>query len=195
MMSAFKDLEPADDPKGGSPKTPPHGIPLSEYRRMTHSERPNQDPGVGWVEIRDYFTLWIERLEVFYTRRFEDLDAKTTLALAAADKAVTKAEIATEKRFEGVNEFRQTLADQAARLMPREEAQSKLENIMKEMSTLDREIQVIRESRSNVTGRDLQRDQMRQDESTRHSWMMPMIVIGGIAIINLIINLFWVLKK
>ncbi len=161
-----------------------------------HTERPGNAPdGSSYVALRDYFTLWLERLEMFYTRRFEDLDAKTTLALAAADKAVTKAEIATEKRFEGVNEFRHTLADQAARLMPREEAQSKLENITKEISTLDRAIQVIRESRSNVTGRDLQRDQSRQDESTRHSWMMPMVVIGGIAILNMIINVYFVLKK
>lgn len=30
----------------------------------------------------------------------------------AVEKAVTKAEVATEKRFDGVNEFRQTLTDQ-----------------------------------------------------------------------------------
>jgi hypothetical protein len=33
-------------------------------------------------------------------------------AIEAADKAVSKAEVATEKRFESVNEFRQTLSDQ-----------------------------------------------------------------------------------
>jgi hypothetical protein len=37
---------------------------------------------------------------------------RVVLALAAADKAVSKAETATEKRFESVNEFRQTLSDQ-----------------------------------------------------------------------------------
>jgi hypothetical protein len=37
---------------------------------------------------------------------------KVALALAAADKAVSKAEVATEKRFEGVNEFRAALNDQ-----------------------------------------------------------------------------------
>jgi hypothetical protein len=37
---------------------------------------------------------------------------RVALALAAADKAVSKAESATEKRFESVNEFRQTLSDQ-----------------------------------------------------------------------------------
>ncbi len=43
-------------------------------------------------------------------------------ALAAADRGVTKAEVAAEKRFESVNEFRNTLKDQQAELMPRAEA-------------------------------------------------------------------------
>src|SRR6185369_5329462 len=41
------------------------------------------------------------------------------IAMASADRAVLKAEAAAEKRFEGVNEFRATLSDQAVRLMPR----------------------------------------------------------------------------
>jgi hypothetical protein len=190
----LQDLSPRTDPKGGA-KTPPGGIPLRRYIREMHTDRPQQDPGVGYVELRDFFTLWIERLEVFYTRRFEDLDAKTTLALAAADKAVTKAEIATEKRFEGVNEFRSTLADQAARLMPREESLSKFTTIEKDIGALDKEVQVLREQRSGVTGRELQRDQNRQDVSTKQSWLIPMLVIGSIASINLILNLVWILKK
>lgn len=44
-------------------------------------------------------------------------------ALAAADRAVTKAEVAAEKRFESVNEFRASLADQQRTLMPRSEAE------------------------------------------------------------------------
>ncbi len=53
--------------------------------------------------------------------RFLAMDKGVSAALVAADKAVSKAEIATEKRFEGVNEFRETLRDQAATLMPRSE--------------------------------------------------------------------------
>ena len=53
--------------------------------------------------------------------RFVALDKNISTAIAAADKAVGKAESATERRFEGVNEFRQTLADQASLLMPRAE--------------------------------------------------------------------------
>jgi hypothetical protein len=43
------------------------------------------------------------------------------IALAASDKAVIKAEAANEKRFENVNEFRATLADQQNTLLPRTE--------------------------------------------------------------------------
>ncbi len=43
-------------------------------------------------------------------------------ALTAADRAVTKAELAAERRFEGVNEFRGQLSDQAATFISRAEA-------------------------------------------------------------------------
>lgn len=152
----------------------------------SHTERPNREPVNTAVALRDYFTLWLERLEVFYTLRFEDLDAKTTLALAAADKAVTKSEIATEKRFEGVNEFRSTLADQAARLMPREEATAKFENIEKDMSTLGKEIATRRES-------DMSRSQRRSDDT--RGWLIPLFVVGALSIVNLAINFIWLFRK
>jgi galactose-1-phosphate uridylyltransferase len=43
------------------------------------------------------------------------LEAQATAikeALISSDKAITKAELATEKRLEGLNEFRSTLSDQ-----------------------------------------------------------------------------------
>jgi hypothetical protein len=42
-------------------------------------------------------------------------------ALVSADRAVQKAEVATEKRFESVNEFRGTLDNQQRTLIPRSE--------------------------------------------------------------------------
>ncbi len=53
--------------------------------------------------------------------RFSAAKEAVQAALTAADKALSKAEIASERRFEGVNEFRATLADQATMLMPRSE--------------------------------------------------------------------------
>lgn len=45
-------------------------------------------------------------------------------ALIAANQATTKAEAATELRFQSVNEFRQTLSDQAATFATRTEAEA-----------------------------------------------------------------------
>ena len=42
-------------------------------------------------------------------------------ALQAAEKAVTKAELAAEKRFESVNEFRNQLKDQTGTFITRNE--------------------------------------------------------------------------
>ena len=53
----------------------------------------------------------VDALDRFLTAQLESQDKQVQLALASAEKAITKAETATEKRFEGVNEFRQTLAD------------------------------------------------------------------------------------
>src|ERR1700730_4191818 len=64
-----------------------------------------------------------------YAERFKAMDEKTSLALAASEKAVGKAEMATEKRFDSVNEFRAQLKDQASTLMPREEADVKFRAI------------------------------------------------------------------
>ncbi len=63
----------------------------------------------------------IDEREEWTKERFLAMDKSVVSALAAADKAVAKAEAATERRFEGINEFRETLRDQASTLMPRTE--------------------------------------------------------------------------
>jgi CHASE3 domain sensor protein len=52
-----------------------------------------------------------------YEQRFADLEKSLTVALAASEKAILKAESATERRFEAVNEFRSTLSDQATQFV------------------------------------------------------------------------------
>jgi Flp pilus assembly protein TadB len=60
-------------------------------------------------------------------------------ALAAADRAVSKAEIASEKRFDNVNEFRGTLADQQRTLMPRAEAELLFKTLSDKIDILTQE--------------------------------------------------------
>ncbi|MDT5036190.1 MAG: hypothetical protein QOE03_1375 [Micromonosporaceae bacterium] len=93
----------------------------------THSSDPT-------IPLLDCITNLFHEMELHHQRQYEHrvralerlLDAKlitlrtvvdshaekAVLALTAADKAISKAEAATERRFESVNEFRQTLSDQ-----------------------------------------------------------------------------------
>lgn len=64
-----------------------------------------------------YDKLKDERARV--QQQMTDADKAIQAALASAEKAVTKAETAAEKRFESVNEFRKSLADQSATFIPR----------------------------------------------------------------------------
>jgi len=62
------------------------------------------------------------RAEVVLTaERFASSERAIQAALAAVKEASLKAEAATEKRFEGVNEFRYQLKDQAATFITRAE--------------------------------------------------------------------------
>jgi hypothetical protein len=83
--------------------------------------------------LREHLDVRLADMDQRYAERFEAqtkaldaafLAAQTAVqsALLSAEKAVTKAETAAERRFESVNEFRATLADQAAQLMSRAEA-------------------------------------------------------------------------
>ena len=85
---------------------------------MTDTARPVN----GWTvdTLHEHLETLIREKHQQYDLRFEGIVTATQAALNAADRAVTKAETASEKRFEGVNEFRSALADQQAGLISRE---------------------------------------------------------------------------
>ena len=59
----------------------------------------------------------IESLEKRSEMRFESMDKQVKAAFESSQRAIDKADEATEKRFEGVNEFRAALSDQATRFV------------------------------------------------------------------------------
>lgn len=71
----------------------------------------------------------VAQFELRMQERFDSLLREMHTAFEGAEKAISKAEAATERRFEGVNEFRAQLSDQAARFVTRDEL-SALENTM-----------------------------------------------------------------
>lgn len=66
----------------------------------------------------------------------ESLRREMALTQDAANTAIQKAEHSTEKRLEGVNEFRSQLSDQAQTFMPREVADVALGEIRKQIGML-----------------------------------------------------------
>lgn len=58
-----------------------------------------------------------------------------TAALASSEKAITKAEEANEKRFQSVNEFRATLADQQRDLCTKSEVQLRFNAVEDKLAT------------------------------------------------------------
>lgn len=95
-------------------------------------------------------------------------------ALQAAQQAVTKAEIAAEKRFDNVNEFRGQLADQAANLMPRNEA-----TVL--FKSLDERVNKLESGRDIVSGR---------SRGLADGWGYIVGAIGAIAAVVAIILAF-----
>jgi hypothetical protein len=63
----------------------------------------------------------LEERDRRYNQRSVAQDDAVKAALATSKEAVVKAESATEKRFDSVNEFRQTLSDQATNFLSRNE--------------------------------------------------------------------------
>jgi Flp pilus assembly protein TadB len=86
------------------------------------------------VDLRDFILAVMDQMDLRYQQRFEAQTKAIDAALLAAKEAVTKAENATEKRFESVNEFRDTLSDQAATFITRVEYAS-LEKRVTELAT------------------------------------------------------------
>lgn len=93
----------------------------------------------------------IEANDRRYEQRFGDQDRAVSAALAAQEKAVaaalkaaetavSKAEVSAEKRFDSVNEFRASLADQAATLMPRNETEIRLNALADRLSAAEQQL-------------------------------------------------------
>lgn len=104
-------------------------------------------PGGGWVPVPDPTVLTTAQLlrEMATQREFLELQiaALKELTLArfeAAGEAVTKAEVASEKRLDSVNEFRAQLSDQAATFLTRREYEGAHKAALDSVAELRRQI-------------------------------------------------------
>ncbi len=87
-------------------------------------------------ERRDFFITLIEERTKHNNLRFEAAEKAVMQALTASKDAVAKAEMASEKRFDSVNEFRNTLKDQQSTLMTRIEAEARFKSIEEKIDAM-----------------------------------------------------------
>jgi hypothetical protein len=71
--------------------------------------------------LRIHLQNVVQNLENLTIEKFKHHDETMKAAMLAQREAVQKAEVANEKRFDSVNEFRRTLSDQTSSFMPRQE--------------------------------------------------------------------------
>ncbi len=95
----------------------------------------------------------VDTLKEFLLAELQAADLRYEQRFKAAENAVMKAENASEKRFDGVNEFRAALADQTASLMPRAEAEARIASVADKLAEY------------NTSARD-QTDRLRADFQT-----------------------------
>ena len=121
-----------------------------------------------------------------YEDRYVSMEQKTGLALAASEKAVSKAEAATEKRFEGVNEMRGSLNDMTKELLTKAEANAKFQGIETTIGEMKHDVISLREFRSAGGGKEVAHaaalDQKHFDIRT---------VLTIISMVGWIVTLFW----
>lgn len=104
------------------------------------------------VSLRVYLESLIASADQRYSQRFDAQEKAVTSALAAAKEAVIKAEIASDKRFEGVNEFRAALSDQQRTLMPRAEVEAINTAHEKEVFELKKRLDALAAERAGIKG-------------------------------------------
>jgi hypothetical protein len=72
------------------------------------------------VSLREYLVALIHAAEQRSDARFESMKDQVDAAFRSSQEAISKAELASDKRFESVNEFRAVLADQQRDLVTRQ---------------------------------------------------------------------------
>lgn len=93
-----------------------------------------------FVAQENAVALALARVDKEFHEHLAQVRAETHAALEAADKAILKAELATEKRFESVNEFRAQLNDQARAFMPRIESIQRHDANGEKLGVLDQRV-------------------------------------------------------
>jgi hypothetical protein len=111
-------------------------VALEHVKRVEFADLERQAVAVHDAD-KEYLATRLEALQRESALGLSSVKESIALALSAAKEAVNKAETANEKRFDGVNEFRATLADQQRLLIPRMEVDVIIKALEGKIATLN----------------------------------------------------------
>ncbi len=113
------------------------------------SRNPVDAPVGGWS---------LDTLRHYIESKLEAIKESVAAALATSDKAITKAEAATEKRLDLLNEFRRLVSDMIADLLPRRESATLLTTLNDKIDALHERMLLIERFQAEHGGRRVQGD-------------------------------------
>lgn len=131
---------------------------------------------VALITVNRAMDIAIAKVDKEFHEHLQQVRTETLTAFTASEKAIAKAETASEKRFESVNEFRGQLSDQAASFMSRLEAEAKFTGLMEKVDGLTTRI-----DRNEGRGAGMSQ-----------SWG---ILVAGIGLVAAVIAIFFALNR
>lgn len=109
------------------------GVPGTISSPPTIMSLPTGSP----IGEREMILMLIAERDRQYDQRFRAQELAVAAALTAAKEAVTKAEMASEKRFDSVNEFRNSLKDQQQTLASKAEVEVRFKFLEDKWKTIE----------------------------------------------------------
>lgn len=106
-----------------------------------------------------------ETLKAFLLATVEGNDRRYAERFGAGEEAIEKANAATEKRFEGVNEFRAQLSDQSRTFMPRTETEVLMRSIGDRIDVITKLVEVNTRAIATINA-----SRVGQQEGSRAVW-------------------------
>jgi hypothetical protein len=133
--------------------------------------------------LRTYLDSKIDLLEERTKERFIAAKENINVALSASDRATTKAEDSSNKRFDSVNEFRASLADQSQRLLPRNEYSVQHQNLVEKIDIITNRISEIDKTINGIRAIIEVRTNARKEGI---SWLTTVLLVGASAASTLV---------
>ena len=131
------------------------------------------------------------QMDLRYQQRFDAQEKAMQAALIAADRAVLKAEAASEKRFESVNEFRSVLTAQSATLATKAEVEAATKGLTDKIDGPSGVARLLDRYMSRDTGR----NEETTAAKTQRNQSMTIAVAIGVGVLAAAISLISMLTR